>query len=178
MSSILLIYKSKTGFTKKYVDWICEQISCKTISYDEVNNIDINDYKIIVYGAGMHAGHIKRLKWFKKNFFEMQDKDIIIFSTGGAPYSEEIFSNIKKNNFTDNELTKIKFFYFQSGINYEKMGFLDKTIMKSYNKVLELKSNKSNLEEGTIKAISKSYDKSNKDFIEPFINYLNQKNSI
>ncbi|MBS4539487.1 hypothetical protein GOQ27_13510 [Clostridium sp. D2Q-11] len=174
MESILIIYKTKTGFTKKYVDWITEVITCQTIPFDQVNNVDLNRYDIIIYGAGMHAGHIQGVKEFKKKVLDLSSKKIVVFATGGAPYSKEIFSTIEMNNFSVNELNSIKFYYFQSGINYEKMGLLDKTIMRTYNRVLEFKNNKSDIEEGTRKAISKSYDHSSSEYIKPMIDYLNQ----
>ncbi len=36
MKPILLVYKTKTGFTKKYVDWIAEEISCQTVLLDHL----------------------------------------------------------------------------------------------------------------------------------------------
>jgi len=174
MQSILLIYRTKTGFTKKYVDWITEAIACQTISFDQIDTVDMNNYNIIIYGAGMHAGRIQGLKEFKKKVLDLDDKKIVVFATGGAPYDEAIISNIKTNNFSENELNDINLFYFKSGINYEKMGLFDKTIMKTYSKVLEFKNNKSDIEDGTSKAISKSYDHSSREYIKPMIDYLTQ----
>ena len=174
MESILLVYKTMTGFTKKYVDWITETIACQTVPFDQFNNVDINNYDIIIYGAGMHAGRIQGLKELKKKVLNLVGKKIIVFATGGAPYSEEIISKIKIDNFSADELDNINFFYFQSGINYEKMGFFNKTIMNTYSKVLEFKNNKSDIEDGTSKAISKSYDHSSSEYIKPLIDYLNQ----
>lgn len=174
MESILIVYKTKTGFTKKYVDWISEMITCQTISFDQINNIDINNYDIIIYGSGMHAGRIRGLKEFKKNVLDLVSKKIVVFVTGGAPYSEEILSLIKKNNFSVDELNSIKIFYFQSGLNYEKMGFGDKAMMNIYKKMLEMKKDKSDMEDGTNRAITNSYDCSSKEYIKPMITYLNQ----
>ncbi len=174
MDSILIVYKTNTGFTKKYVDWITETIACQTVPFDQVNNVDINNYDIIIYGAGMHAGHIQGLKEFKKEVLNLVNKKIVVFATGGAPYYEEIIPKIKTDNFSADELNTIKFFYFQSGINYEKMGLFNKTIMKTYSKALAFKNKKSDIEDGTSKAIAQSYDHSSSDYIKPMIDYLNQ----
>ncbi|MBP2028579.1 menaquinone-dependent protoporphyrinogen IX oxidase [Acetoanaerobium pronyense] len=174
MKKILIIYKSNTGFTKKYVDWISERVPCEKIALDEINNHDINDYTIIVYGAGMHAGKIQGLSNFKKIVQKYNHKKIIFFSTGAAPSETEIISQIKKNNFTEDELQDIEFYYFQSGLNYEKMKLSDKAIMKAYSKILELKRDKSNIEKGTQNAISKSHDYSNVEAIEHITEYLSK----
>jgi len=174
MESILLVYKSKTGFTKKYVDWITKTITCQTIPFDQINNVDMNDYEVIIYGAGIKAGHIQGLKEFKKKALDLVSKRIVVFATGGAPSDEEIVSKIKMNNFSADEINSIKFFYFQSGLNYEKMGLSGKAMMSIYKKILELKNNKSAVEDGTSKAISNSYDHSSSEYITPMIEYVNQ----
>ena len=35
MKSALIIYKSKTGFTKKYVDWILEDVKCSVTTLEK-----------------------------------------------------------------------------------------------------------------------------------------------
>ena len=174
MESTIIIYKSKTGFTKRYAEWITEQIDCQAIPFDQIENIDLSKYNIIIYGAGLHAGQIQGLSKFKKKVMNLESKNIIVFATGASPYIEEIFTKIKTDNFTSDELKSIEFFYFQSGLNYEKMGIIDKTIMKTYSKVLEIKSHKSDIETGTSQAISSSYDSSSQESIKPFIEYLKQ----
>ncbi len=174
MESILVVYRSETGFTKKYVDWIADKIECNTVLFDQINDIDLNNYSIIIYGAGMHAGRIKGLKKFKNKVFGLDDKKVIVFATGAAPYTKKIISKLKADNFSESELNNIKFFYFQSGISYEKMGLINRTVMKTYNQVLKLKNNKSEIEAGTSKAIGKSYDHSNECYINPLVDFLNQ----
>lgn len=178
LKPILLIYKSKTGFTRKYVDWITEKISCQTITFDDINKVDIGSYKIIIYGAGIHAGQIDGLKEFKNRVLKFDDKNIIIFATGGAPITEDIVSKIKINNFKVNELEYIDFYYFQSGLSYEKMGLFDKIIIKTYNKILNLKNKKTAIEEGTSKTISLSYDHSKIEYIQPMIDYIKHQEII
>lgn len=174
MEPILIVYKSETGFTQKYVEWLTETITCcKAVALDQISTIRVDHYGIIVYGAGIHAGRIQGLKEFKRKAFDLSKK-IVVFATGGAPGDEAIISEIRANNFSAEELESIEFFYFQSGLNYEKMGLRDKAMMKLYSKMLELKSNKSDIEDGTSKAMSTSYDHSSRDQMKTMISYLHQ----
>jgi hypothetical protein len=52
------------------------------------------------------------------------------------------------------------------------MGFLDKTFMKLYSKILNLKRNKTQLEQGTNAGIIGSYDNSKNNDIKPLTSYL------
>lgn len=172
MKSILLIYNSKTGFTKKYATWISETIDCKLITLDEINKVNLEDYYIIIYGAGIKAGLIRNLKDFKNIVLNFNNKKIIIFATGGAPDDEKITNKIKDNNFSKEELANIEFFYFQSGLNYEKMELSGKVMMNLYRFILKMKRNKSDMENGTSSSLLSSYDASNKNNIKKLIDYL------
>ncbi|MBM7540752.1 flavodoxin domain-containing protein [Amphibacillus cookii] len=174
MTSILIVYQSRTGFTEKYVNWIKERITCDTVRLDQIGNVDLKSYAKIIYGAGIHAGHIQGLKTFKKHVLNLVDDKMVIFATGAAPYDEKIVTAIKQNNFSENERQAVVFFYFQSGLNYEKMPFFDKLVMKTFSKVLARKKNKSEIEDGTSQAITQSHDHSNQEFIMPMIDYLKQ----
>lgn len=174
MESILLVYKSMTGFTQKYVDWINDVMSCQTTTLDQIGNMDINNYKIIIYGAGIKAGYIRGLKEFKKIALRMDNKKIVIFATGGAPSEMEIVSKLELNNFSADELKCIKFFYFQSGLNYDKMKRFEKMLMRVYKTILEMKKNKTSVEDGTSRNICKSYDYSSSEYIKPMITYLEE----
>lgn len=172
MKRTVLIYKSKTGFTKKYADWIAETVDCQVIPDDQMSIVDIQNYDCIIYGAGIRAGSIQGLKRFKKLTSNILDKKLIVYATGGAPFSEEIYSAIVKTNFAYNEKNKYKCFYFQSGLNYGKMNIFERTVLRTYSKFLGMKKGKSEIEMETNEALSTSYDQSNKEYITPMIDYL------
>lgn len=174
MKSILLTYTTKTGFTRKYATWISESIECKVIEFDYIDKVNIEDFDFIIYGAGIKAGNIRNLNAFKRKILKHHDKHIFVFATGGAPDDEMIITKIRNNNFSTEEMGKIKFFYFQSGLNYEKMPLSGRLMMNLYKLILKLKRNKSEVEKGTGKSVSASYDVSRKNDIKKLIDCLNE----
>jgi len=166
---ILLIYKSKTGFTKRYAKWVCEEINCRLENISNIKNIDFSNYDLVVYGSRIHAGRIDGLDKIKKLNL---DKKLIIFVTGATPKETNSIIEMWNNNLTEEELKNIKHFYIPAGLNYEKMGFLDKFMMKIASMMLEKKNNKSAEEIGMQNSIKKSYDISNKSRIKPLIEYI------
>lgn len=66
---------------------------------------------------------------------------LIIFATGATLKENNSIQEVWKNNLSEVELKTIKHFYIPAGLNYEKMGFLDKTIMKMASIMLEKKRN-------------------------------------
>ena len=45
MESILIVYKSRTGFTEKYVEWIAETIACQIVPFDKINHVEMRHLK-------------------------------------------------------------------------------------------------------------------------------------
>ena len=69
----IIIYKSKYGSTKQFSEWLREDTSFDLF---EISNVpsDLKNYKIIVIGSSIHAGHISLEKWIIQNWELIQDK--------------------------------------------------------------------------------------------------------
>lgn len=171
---IVVIYKSRTGFTKQYAKWICDELQCEMVDYSDIGKLNLNEFDIVIYGGRVHAGKIDSLSKMREHLEDKKCK-LIVFATGATPNEaiEEI-EKITKNNFNDNS---IPHFYMQSGLCYEKMGHFDKAIMKMLSKMLESKESKSDTENGVATAISKSHDISSKDYCMPLVEYVKNMNT-
>ena len=170
---ILVTYKSKTEFTKRYAEIITQEVNGMLMDFKEVTVEKMSEFDVVVYGGGLYAGMINGYKKAKEMFEKSSAKKFILFATGGTPNeaTKEI-DEVWKNNLSAEELESIPHFYMQGGICYEKMSFPDKTIMKMMSKVLSKKKNKDSAEEGFAQAIKNSYDISSKEYAEPLIKYL------
>lgn len=172
-NKIIVIYKSKTGFTRKYAEMIAEEIGCTIADYKTVNVETMSKYDTVVFGGRTHAGRIDGYKWAKELFDKSTSKHLIIFATGATPNdAEDVIKDIWNQNLSTDELDSIPHFYMQSGLCYEKMSFLDKMMMKMVASMLKKKKDKNAQEEGFEQAISSSYDSSSKVFIEPLVSLL------
>ena len=173
----IVIYKSKTEFTKRYAQWIAEELKCDIISYERVSEASLTEYDRVIYGGGIYAGKIGGLKNIKTLLASKPNTKFIVFTTGATPMeAEDVISTTWKANFTEEELKKVPHFYMQSGLSYEKMGFFDRMMMKAFSKMLSKKENKTSEETGTQLAITKSHDISSREYIKPLVQYVkNQK---
>ncbi len=173
---ILVMYKSKTGFTKKYAQMIAEELEATLVDIKEATAEKISSYDVCVYGGGLYAGMVNGLKQAKEMFVKSGAKRLVVFATGATPNeaAESVLDEMWKNNFSPEELESIAHFYMQSGICYEKMGVMDKMMMKMMSKVLSKKTDMNDYDEAMAQAIARSYDISDKKYIEPVIEYLKE----
>lgn len=167
----IVVYQSSTGFTKKYAQWISEELSCDLADYEDASK-KIGDYDVIIYGGGIMAGKVSGFGKLKKNPL-LSGKKLVLFATGATNRNaSEIINNIRNNNLSPQEQESIPFYFFESGINYETMGFVSKTLLKSMCKSLQKKTNRTDEETGMMYALMKSNDHSDKALIQPLITYV------
>ena len=170
---ILVTYKSKTEFTKRYAEIIAQEVNGMLMDFKEVTVEKMSEFDVVVYGGGLYAGMINGYKKAKEMFEKSAAEKFILFATGGTPNeaTREI-DEVWKNNLLTEELGGIPHFYMQGGICYEKMAFPDKMVMKMMSKVLSKRQNMDSVEEGFAQAIKSSYDISSREYAEPLIKYL------
>lgn len=170
---IIVIYKSSTGFTKKYAEMIAEEIECTLADYKTITAEILSEYDTVVFGSRAYGGMIDGYKKAKELFQKSKTHKFILFVTGATPNAaEDIITEFWKQNLTADELSEIPHFYMQSGLCYEKMSFGDKLVMKAASLIIKNKKDKNSYDKEFEQAITGSYDISSKTYIEPLVSFL------
>lgn len=172
-NKILVIYKSSTGFTKRYAEMIAEEIECKLADYRTVTEEMLSGYDIVVFGSRAHAGMIDGYGKAGEMFRKCGAGKMVLFVTGATPNAaEDVISEFWKRNLTAEELENVPHFYMQSGLCYEKMTFTDRLMMKVFAAMMKRKKDKTTSDRELERAISGSYDISSNAYVEPLVTYL------
>lgn len=167
--NIVVVYRSKSGFTKNYATWIAEELKCDLLEGSKVKASDLLAYDTIIYGAGMYAIGINGIKLITKNFEKLMDKKLIVFSVGATPVRNATTEEIRKHNIPATQLDKIQFFYLRGGFNYDKLNLIDKVLMKLMKLKLNHMKNPDADAKGMLAAYTHPLDFTNKKYIEPII---------
>ena len=174
-NKIIIVYKSSTGFTKKYAKMIAEEINCTIADYKTVNVKMLSEYNTIVFGSRAYAGMIDGYKKAKELFQKSGARKFILFVTGATPNAAlDVIEEFWKQNLTADELSEMPHFYMQSGLCYEKMSFWDKLMMKAAALIIKNKKDKDSNDKAFEQAITNSYDISSKTYIEPLVSFLKE----
>lgn len=170
---ILVTYKSKTEFTKRYAEIIAKEVQGDLVDFSKVTPEKMSEYDVIVYGGGLYAGMINGFKKAKEMFAKSSAKQLVVFATGATPNEvTEKVEEVWNINLTEEEKETIPHFYMQSGLCYEKMSLPNKLLMKMMANVLSKEANKSDVEQGQEEAIKSSHDNSDPKYAKPLIEYL------
>ena len=171
----VVIYKSRTGFTKKYAEWIAEDINADIFRVQDVKKSILMDYDTIVYCGGLYAGGILGFSFIKKNFDKLSNKKIIVVAIGATTKGTEAEEVVKNRNFTPMMSNKISFFLLRGGLDYKRMKSFDKFLMWLLVKSLKLKKAEELDDESKamIATYGKVVDFTYRDTIKPIIDSIN-----
>lgn len=171
----IVLYKSKSGFVKKYAQWIAEELSADIFDVSQVNAGLLSSYDTVVFGGSLHAVGINGIKIIKKNFDKIKNKNLIVFASGASLPSEKVLQIVADNNFTPQEQKHIKFYYLRGGFDYNKLPPFDKFLMTLMKVKIEGKKKRNEkLEQddiGMLALFEKPEDFTRKEYISELVNY-------
>lgn len=163
----LVLYKSKTGFTKKYAEWIGQALQGDVKDAKEGKKLDLSAYDVLIYGGYCHAGFISGVKPFLKAALPT-GKKVAVFATGASPAENLEIEPAMRRNFTDDQWNKLRAFYLPGGLNYEAMGAVDKALMAAFRAMTKKQEGESS---EMYQMLCKSYDLSDEKYIQPLVEY-------
>ena len=161
----IIIYGSCYGSTKQYAEELSKRTNIEAISFKNVKKI--NAYNTIIYLGGVYAGGVLGMAKTIKKLRDFSNKKIIIVTVGLSDPTDEVNKNNIRNNIKNQIqkeiFEKAKIFHLKGGIDYSKLNFAHKTMMKLlYNSVKNLPEEKLTAED---RAMIETYNKKI-DFID------------
>jgi len=138
MKKCVVVYESKYGTTKKYAEWIAEDLGADLFERKAISAEALTGYDVIVYGGGLYAGGVSGLSFIIKNFDKIKDKRILLFTCGlGDPNVFENVESIKEGlaKAMPQEMQKIvEIFHLRGGMDYTKLSFVHRSMMSMVQK--------------------------------------------
>lgn len=165
----IVLYKSKYGHTLQYATWLSETLGYELRDFKDFKKREIKDYQTIIFGSGVYMGKMNKLKkvlkWFK-------DKPIIIFACAGNLNIEKDIEEIKKENFTLEQLENHHFFYLPGGVDFTKLKGLTKSMIHFFLNMIEKKQDKTPDEIAILDGYKHPTYYVDKKYIEEIVNFV------
>ena len=170
---VVVIYKSKTGFTKKYAEWISEVLSADIFDVSKADIDVVKAYDTVIYGGSLYAVGIIGVRYITQNLDILKGKKVVVFATGASPSSEEVISEVRNKNFTPEEQKQLQFFYLRGGFDYSKIKPFDKVLMTLLKWKIKMKKELTPEAKGMLSMYDKPVDFTRKKNIDQIIAYVN-----
>ena len=166
--NILVLYRSKSGFTLKYAEAIAKEARCKLMELKKCDLETMNQYDFIIYGGGLYASIINGYKKVKKMYDKSTCKGLVLFAVGATPKDDyATIESMWRKNIKECELKKIPHFYMQGGIDYDALGFIERKLLKKVANRVYKKNPKNDMRE--------SFNNVTVGSLEPLLRYLRIK---
>ena len=108
--SRVIIYKSKTGHTKRYAKMLSEELNIPCYSYKDAK-VSINDE--VIFLSYIYASKIMGLSKILKKYNVK-----VVIAVGALAYSKDYLNTLRNAN-----NISLPFFYLRGGIDYSKLNF-------------------------------------------------------
>ncbi len=169
----VVVYKSKTGFAKKYAAWIAEELSSDLFEASQCTIEMLNAFDTIIYGGGLYEVGINGVKLITENLDKLDGKKIAVFATGATPGRKEEIDEIRNGNFTAAQQERIRFFYLRGGFDYSKLKPSDKVLMTLLKWKIKIKGKEKQTpdEKGLLAAYKRPADFTRRKNIDALIAY-------
>lgn len=160
----LVVYQSSTGFTQQYAEWIAKELNCEANALKNVSKQVLSEYEMIVFGGWLMGNTIMGLDKVEK---ACKGK-LIVFAVGASERSGEVIHDVIEAN----HLGDLPFFYMQGGIQFEKLDFVKRNMLSLTRKKLAKKQNKTSRDIYMEKALSASFNASDRRYIKLLVDFL------
>ena len=161
----IIIYGSHYGATERYAKELSKETNIEAVTFKEIANI--NHYDQIIYIGGLYAGGVYGMSKTLKKLKDIKSKKIIIATVGLAdPKNEKNIKNIKnhmKKQLDEDIFKNAKIFHLRGAIDYSKLGFIHKTMMKAL--IIKIKRTSNDKKTSEDKMILETYNKK-VDFVD------------
>lgn len=168
----IVLYKSKYGNTLQYATWIAEELGWELRDFSDFKKEEIQHYRNIIFGTGVYMGKMNKIKqvleWFK-------EKPVIIFACAGNNNVEKDIQDIKRSNFSPEQLAFHHFFYLPGGVDFSKVKGIYKMMLNVFKSVMEKKKNKTKDEEAILEGFYNPTHYVDKKEIEAIVSFAKKK---
>lgn len=171
----ILLYKSKYGSTRKYVEMLKTKLPCEAVDLDAQRVPDLAPYDAVVLAGALYASGIAGIGVLRKHYAQIADKKLAILCVGASPYEEQAFLQMKARNLKQ-DLKHIPVFYARGAWDEDKMTLKDKILCKMLEK--HVKSRDPATYEPWMKAFAEAMgqqrDWVDEGYLQPLIDYLKE----
>ena len=169
MKKVLILYRSKSGYTKKYALWAAKALNGEARKLDDVHAQQLAGYDTVVYGGGVYAGRINGMKKLKKLLPAFSGKRVFLFAVGLSAMDSEQAQKIRAGQLGAPAFDGTPAFYLRGGLDPAKLHGVDRLFIRMMAKNLAGEANPTPEQREMLWAVQQSGDYCTEEQLRPLI---------
>ena len=157
----IVLYTSKTGFTKRYAQEIASRLQCEAQPAAAVSAETLKTYDTVIYGGWIFASKIKGLAKVRP----LVRGRLIVFAVGATPTDQQSLTALRDGN----QLGDTPLFYLEGGFHFEKLGFMTRFMLKTISKMAAKNDAKNPQDAMPQNMVGASFDHTDLNTVEPIV---------
>lgn len=161
---MVIVYESKTGFTKKYAYMLAAKTGLKVFRVNELSNV--NPQEEIIFLGWIKAGKIQGIN-------KIRNHNVIAVCGSGTGRNDE---NDTEAILQRNKIKDIPYFYLQGGcLPLKESKGMDKILMSMFVKMLKNSKDKDENITESISHIENGFDGVKEENLKPVLEWINTR---
>lgn len=162
--NMIIVYASKTGFTKKYAKLLSEKLGTKMVDVKDHHLVDQEEE--VIYLGWMKVGKIQGLVKMKNHHV------VAICGSGSGKSAEPSEEEIKRRN----GFTQTPFFYLRGGCKpLTEIKGMDKIMLTMFVKALKKSAEKDESKKEAVEIIVHGYDGVKEENLIPVLEWVEKR---
>ncbi len=166
--SILIAYTSNAGSTKRYAQWLAQQVGATAVELKGASAETLQAASAVVYGGWVMASTISGLQKFNK----LGIVPAAIFAVGLSDPTAEQEQQLRTAN---NIASDIPLFVLEGSLDYEQLGIMHRTMLKMIRKALSKKPDLNDSEKMMLGKLERTHDSCTPESLQPLVDLLLSK---
>ena len=182
MAKTAVLFKSNYGSTKQYALHIAEALQADLFDMSRTKKIDLDKYDILVFGGGIYASKVNGIKFIASNEDKLSNKNLVVYTVGlGDPTVASNAKMIMKSlgkALPKTLMNRVHIYSFRGGLDWNKLKFSHRMIMKMLNSMLSKKKEEELTDEdrNILDNYGKAVDLTNMESSAALIEYVKSLN--
>jgi len=164
---LIIVYASKTGFTKKYAAMLSEKLGMDMVDVKELPKVPKESE--VLYLGWMKVGKVQGLQKMKGH------KVVAVCGSGTGRTAEPSEEEVRKRNGLENT----PFFYLRGGCKpLRDLKGMDKMMLSMFVKALKKNAEKDERQKEAVEIILQGFDGVREENLTPVLEWINRKFSL
>lgn len=167
MKNVAVVYLSKHGHTKRYAEWLKEDLGADTTDIIEVSRFNITQvlaYKLIIFACGVYGDKLAIMDFVKKNVSSIPAQKAMVMAVSWYTNdSEEATKKLIDENFPDTYKNAVPLYVINSGIDKKGISPMDNMKLLASQVMIEKKDGRSSDDINALAIIKGYSDQTSRD---------------